>query len=90
MGYVRKKSITQVKEEGLNPSIENLQEHIVWLDSTDRSGEFSSKLLKGKKYALVVEKEGYNSKMINLDSVLTQQGDLSNVEVMLPKKARKS
>ncbi len=89
VGYVRKKSITQVEEEGLNPSIENLQEHIVWLDSTDRSGEFSSKLLKGKKYALVVEKEGYNSKMIDLDSVLTQQGDLSNVEITLPKKVQK-
>lgn len=89
VGYVRQKSIVQVKEEGLTPSIENLQEHIVWLDNAKVSGEFSSKLLKEKKYSLVVAKEGYNSQLLDLDSVLTHKGDLSNIEVLLRTKIEK-
>ena len=86
VGYVRKKSVEQIKEEGLNPTRENLQEHIVWIDSTDQSGTFSSQLLKGKSYSLVVEKDGHVPQLISLDSVLVKNGDLSSVEVVLKEK----
>ena len=70
VGYVRKKHIKQVEEEGLKLTADNLAEHVVWSDPTDEKGEYGMKLLAKKNYSLVVQKEGKEDMIVSLDEAM--------------------
>lgn len=68
VGYVRRKAINHLEEDGLEVTIDNLNEDVQWVsDSTGKQGEVSLKLLAKKHYSLLLRKEGKKDLIIDLD-----------------------
>ena len=81
VGYVRNKYVKEVEEEGLEKSIENLMEHIHWVDSSDVNGEYEMQLLENKDYTLVAQKDGKEDVIMPLDEVLKANVAETNYDV---------